>query len=128
MTEQPLGPSSSASVVLEIGGDVGALVLYVTADLLGAEIDVEPLEPGGTRTHSAVRERQLDSRTLYAAVYPALVAGSYRLGGSAQLVRIVGGFTAEVTYEPDHSHHHDEMHAGYPHHHGDQAGDLLAHH
>ena len=45
------------TVVLDIGADVGALVLYAPPQLDGAEIEVSPgaLAP---RTHSVVRQRR----------------------------------------------------------------------
>ncbi len=42
-----LGPSQDGTVVLDIGGDVGALVLLTDASLLGAEIEINPLDASG---------------------------------------------------------------------------------
>jgi hypothetical protein len=69
------------SVVLDIGGDVGALVLYTPAALHRHEIEVNPLgaEPGARRVHSAVLERSLGDRVFYAATYPELPAGEYEV-------------------------------------------------
>jgi hypothetical protein len=79
MHEPIPGPSGPGSVVLDIGNDVGALVLETPAALLGREIEVSPV--GGVmaagRTHSLVRERRTAAGTSYAAVYPGLVAGRY---------------------------------------------------
>jgi len=73
------GPSGPGSVVLELGHDVGALVLETAAALLGREIEISPA--GGTvtagRTHSLVRERRTAAGTSFAAVYPGLAAGRY---------------------------------------------------
>jgi len=69
----------SESVVLDIGEDVGALVLYTTAELFGHEIEVSPLGNGAWRTHSAVLERSCNNRVFYAAVYPELSAGEYQV-------------------------------------------------
>ena len=84
--------------MLEVGGDIGALVLYVPAELLGAEIDLEPLDAALVHTHSAVRERRLGETRRYAAVYPQLHAGLYLVGGSEQEVVIEGGRITEVAY------------------------------
>jgi hypothetical protein len=78
MTEPKLGPSHAGSVVLDIGGDTGALILHTPAEMLGREIDVTPASaPGSHGTHSLVRERQVSGTTSYAAVYPALPVGDY---------------------------------------------------
>jgi hypothetical protein len=78
MTEPKLGPSPAGSVVLDIGGDTGALILHTPAEMLGREIDVTPASaPGAHGTHSLVRERRVSGTTSYAAVYPALPAGDY---------------------------------------------------
>ena len=74
MHEAIPGPSGPGSVVLELGNDVGALVLETPAALLGREIEISPV--GGAmaarRTHSLVRERRTATGTSYAAVYPGL--------------------------------------------------------
>ena len=45
MTEQSqLGPSTDGSVMIDIGGDVGALILHTGAELLLAEIDISRLD------------------------------------------------------------------------------------
>jgi hypothetical protein len=88
------------TVVLDIGEDIGALVLYTPADLFGHEIEVSPLGPPGSatrRTHSAVLERSCNGRVFYAAVYPELRAGDYQVhvGGSPRC-SIHAGQVAEV--------------------------------
>jgi hypothetical protein len=76
---QPVpGPSSSGSVVLDLGPGIGALVLHTPPELDGREIEISPL--GSTpahRTHSQVRPRKTGNQTQYAAVYPQLAAGNY---------------------------------------------------
>ena len=89
MAEPVLGPSSAGSVVLELGGVVGVLVIEATAELNGREIEISPV--GGAdhhdhdhdahthahRTHSMVRERGTAAGKSYAAVYPELAGGTY---------------------------------------------------
>lgn len=81
MHETPLGPSTSGSVVLELGPGIGALVLYVPPELDGAEIEISlTANEGGQavkRTHSQVRPRHTTDHTFYAAVYPGLASGDY---------------------------------------------------
>jgi hypothetical protein len=69
----------SEAVVLDIGEDVGALVLYTPAELFGHEIEVSPPGNATARTHSAVLERSCNNRVFYAAVYPELPAGEYQV-------------------------------------------------
>lgn len=71
------GPSGPGTVVLNIGGGTGALVLNVPPELDGREIEIS--REGAARTHSQVRERRMGSRVRYAAVYPDLPAGVYTL-------------------------------------------------
>jgi hypothetical protein len=96
----PLPPSYAGSVVLEVGGLVGALVLYASEQLAGAEVEVvRQGEPGHT-THSAVRQRQLaPGRQTFAAVYPGLPAGVYRVDGRRELVTVDGGRVTEASLE-----------------------------
>ena len=79
MPESVPGPSRAGSVVLDLGGGVGALVLDASAELNGTEIEISPADEGmrGRRTHSLVRERRTGAGTSYAAVYPGLAAGDY---------------------------------------------------
>ncbi len=89
MTESAVGPSGPGTVVLELGVDVGALVLFTPAELDGREIEISrdsgaaPPDSDETyptwRTHSQVRPRHMVSVTRYAAVYPGLPAGSYTI-------------------------------------------------
>jgi hypothetical protein len=97
---RPLPPSYAGSVVLEVGGSVGALVLYAPEQSAGAEVDVvRQGEPGHT-THSAVRRRQLSpGRQAFAAVYPGLPAGDYRVDGCQELVRVDGGRVTEASLD-----------------------------
>src|SRR5215472_16484134 len=89
------GPTSAGTVLLDLGADTGALVLYTPADLLGAEIEISPDTPGAPRTHAAVRARPGPNGTRYAAVYEGLPAGRYTLwrdhGAPAGPVTITGG-------------------------------------
>jgi hypothetical protein len=96
MPEPAPGPSSSGSVVLDLGAGIGALVLYTPPEMDGHEIEVSPL--GGApvhRTHSQVRLRKTRDQTHYAAVYPQLAAGDYAIWRDdvtpAATVTIAGG-------------------------------------
>ncbi len=104
MTMDPhtLAPTRDATVVADIGGDVGALVLYTAPELCGVEIDIEPVGHPERRTHVAVRERCLATRSVYAAFYPSLPAGDYTLLVPApdgpRPVAIEGGAVTEIAW------------------------------
>jgi hypothetical protein len=89
------------TVVLDIGQDVGALIIYTKAELRGREIEVSPCG-GATRVHVEVLERRINGRPVFAAVFPGLRAGDYDIwenfpkrGGT---VTIVGGEVATVDW------------------------------
>jgi hypothetical protein len=96
------GPSHDGSVVLDIGGTIGAVVLHVPEELAGTEIDIVGVGPGTTSTHSLVRPRVLPLGTRYAAVYPGLPEGAYRVPATAGFpaadLEVVGGRVAEVDW------------------------------
>jgi hypothetical protein len=101
MTEHVPGPSGSGSVILNVGHDIGALVLHTPADLDGREIEISPDGvPAARRTHSQVRERRVGGNVQYAAVYPGLTAGDYIIwrDGTTPLgvVTINGGHVASA--------------------------------
>ena len=80
MTEHPHGPTGPGTVIMELGADTGALILYTPADLDGAEIEISRHgDPLGRRTHSQVRQRPVANATRYAAVYSSLTAGQYTI-------------------------------------------------
>src|ERR1022692_1752608 len=105
MTEHVPGPSGSGSVVLNVGRDIGALVLHTPADLDGREIEISPDGvPAARRTHSQVRERRAGGNVQYAAVYPGLTAGDYIIwrDGTTPLgvVTINGGHVTSYHWAP----------------------------
>lgn len=92
--------TGAGSVILELGEDIGVLVLHTPARLHGAEIEISPdgADPREHRTHSLVRERVTASGTSYAAVYPSVPAGRYAVWGDGDVqvgtVVISGGQVA----------------------------------
>ena len=79
MTESAAGPSGPGTLILELGADVGALVLFTPAELDGREIEISRDDQVARRTHSQVRPRHMATGTKYAAVYPDLPAGVYTI-------------------------------------------------
>lgn len=102
--EPALAPSHAGSVVLEVGGDIGALVVHVDAGLAGTEIHIRPAgrAQGSHHLHTDVRERHLGPTIVHAAVFASLVAGDYELdrpgGGPTEAVTITGGAVAELDW------------------------------
>jgi len=69
-------------IVLDIGGEVGALILYTNPDLRGREIEVS--RGGEKRVHVEVLERLVNGETVFAAAYPELREGEYAVWGDGQ--------------------------------------------
>jgi hypothetical protein len=99
VTEHTHGPTGPGTVIMELGADIGALILYTPADLDGAEIEIsrpaDPADPAARRTHSQVRQRPVAGVTRYAAVYSSLPAGQYTIWRDedrpAATVTVTGG-------------------------------------
>jgi len=95
--EPSLPPSGTASVVLDIGGDIGALLVNAPARFLGTEPELTALDGIGGTTHTSVRERRTDQGVHYVAVFPALRAGDYVFEPTGQTVTVTGGAVSELT-------------------------------
>ena len=99
--EHALPPSGEGTVVLDIGDDVGALVVHAPDALSGVEIEIARLGESRAFVHTEVRERRLPEGSVYAGVFPAVAAGEYTLlgidGGPARDVTISPGRVTEVT-------------------------------
>ncbi len=98
-------PSGPGSVLVEIGGDVGAAIVTTPADLDGKEIEIRP-EPGEwVGEHVAVRPRPLPDRTIHAAFFESLHAGSYRVrvrfgpvGAIEVPLEVTGGRVSQLSW------------------------------
>lgn len=98
--EAPQAPSHVGSVLADIGGDVGAAILYVPETLTGLEIEIRPFGRDWDGTHVAVRERHLSGTVVQAAFFGSLRAGHYevRVRGDASHsveLEVNGGEVAE---------------------------------
>jgi hypothetical protein len=89
-------------VVLELGAELGALVVYTDPALLHTEIEISPAGDDAARSHKDVLERVVGGRSLYAAVFDRVPSGSYTLwhAGEARTrgASIAGGTIAEVDW------------------------------
>ena len=65
------------NAVLDIGEDIGALVIYTGQEMLGNEIEVCPKGNHTQKIHTAVLERKINRRTLFAALFLELPEGDY---------------------------------------------------
>ena len=70
-------PASNDNLLLDIGGDTGALIIYAPRARDQAEIEISPSASEQARTHNVVRVRKAPGGSVYAAVFPALPAGDY---------------------------------------------------
>jgi hypothetical protein len=94
------------ALVIDIGGDAGALIVYAPEELIGAEIEIARADtPPGHPVHNVVRARQVGNEVVYAAVFPVLAAGTYLPWGdqeppNATSFTIVGGRVTELDWPP----------------------------
>jgi hypothetical protein len=102
MSEQHDDRVHSESVVLDIGQDIGALIVYTAAELHGREIEVSPRGTVAKRVHVEVLERRINGASVFAAVFPQLRAGDYDIweNGSnpSDTVTIAGAKVATVDW------------------------------
>lgn len=102
MAEEHRVGAHSEGVILEIGQDVGALVIYTTEALAGREIEVSLRSEQSSRVHTDVLERRVNGRPVFAAVFASLPAGTYTIWGydpkPVDTVTIEGGAVTEVDW------------------------------
>jgi hypothetical protein len=107
MSQEPVYRPHPEPVVLDIGGDVGALIVYADADLIDTPVEVSPAGDDAARFHQHVLERPAPDGTVYAAVFDKVREGSYTLWlrGEPRVreFAITGAAVAEVdwTTAPD---------------------------
>ncbi len=87
-------------IVLDIGGDIGALILYTKASLRGYQIDVSLRGDTPTkRIHTDVLERRIGGCPVFAAVFAALPEGEYvTWSDPVEAFTVVGGVITEVNW------------------------------
>jgi hypothetical protein len=105
-------------VLLDIGGDVGALVVTMPAELDGIEVEIRPADAaseGSAATHGpaghvhhphvAVVARPTPAGVVHSLVFGEVQAGHYRLherpdGPVALEVDVTGGEVTQVSWTP----------------------------
>lgn len=89
-------------VVLEIGEDIGALIVHAGAAMHGVEIEISRSGEDENRSHKQVLERSLGGAPAHTAVFDGLPAGTYTLwtDGVARIRDVVvrGGEVAELSW------------------------------
>ena len=88
------------SLVLDIGGDIGALVIHTGPELDEREIEISPgVDLAARRSHNQVHARTSSDLTAYTAVFPSVPAGDYTVwhhdGTPHAVVTIRGGEVTE---------------------------------
>lgn len=88
--------------VLDIGGDIGAMVLYTAPELEDVEIEVSLTTDDQHRTHTQVHRRTVNGSTFWAGVYAELPEGDYQVFWDDSSVRrsftITGGAVTELDW------------------------------
>ena len=88
------------SSLLDIGGELGALVVYLPAPPPSGELEACPAGRPDERFHTGVHDLVVPAGTVPVAVFPEVAAGAYELldddGGPMAAVRVTGGQVSEV--------------------------------
>jgi hypothetical protein len=89
-------------VVLDIGDDLGALIVHADPEMHGVEVEISPALRDEVRSHKEVLERSIDGRPAFTAVFDGLETGNYTLWVDGQArardVVIEGGAVAELDW------------------------------
>jgi hypothetical protein len=92
-------------VVLDIGDDIGALILHTHVGMLGVEVEISATGQDDRRSHKDVLEREIHGRPAYTAVFDNVAEGSYTLWlddvARERDVIVTGGTVAELEWFAD---------------------------
>jgi len=92
-------------VVLDIGDDIGALVLHTRAEMLGVEVEISATGQDDRRSHKDVLEREIGGRPAYTAVFDKVREGTYTLWlddvACQRDVVVSGGAVAELDWSEE---------------------------
>jgi hypothetical protein len=87
-------------VVLDIGAGVGALVVTVSEELCGRELEISPRGRPRARSHTVARRRHVPTGALVAAVFPAVPVGDHDVwapdGSWLGTARVTSGQVTEM--------------------------------
>jgi hypothetical protein len=92
-------------VVLDIGEDIGALIVHTEAGMLGVEVEISATGQDNRRTHKDVLEREINGRPAYTAVFDKIREGTYTLWVDnvvrARDVVVTGSAIAELDWSAE---------------------------
>ncbi len=77
MSPEPIARPHPEPVVLDIGGETGALIIYAESELLDTPIELSPAGADEEKFHQHILERPLPGKTSYAAVFDKVTEGEY---------------------------------------------------
>jgi len=90
------------AVVLDIGADLGALIVHTDAAMLGVEVEISATGHDDQRSHKDVLEREINGRPAYTAVFDKVREGSYTLWvddvARTRHVVVAGGSVSELDW------------------------------
>ena len=102
MSHHTYAPSRQGTVLLDIGGEIGAIVVHTPPHLHGHRIEVSPAAEPRRRAHAAVRSRLVRGGVGYSMVLGGLRQGRYVVWRDADTplgeIDVRGGSVAEVTW------------------------------
>ncbi|GAA2846649.1 hypothetical protein Acy02nite_04500 [Actinoplanes cyaneus] len=97
-----LAPSGQGTVMLNIGGTIGALIIDTPARFHGHEIEISPAGAPDQRQHAAVRARYVRGGVTYCVVIDNLAEGRYAVWGDGDEplteLDVRGGAVAQFTW------------------------------
>ncbi|HEV3046527.1 MAG TPA: hypothetical protein VGY13_04115 [Solirubrobacteraceae bacterium] len=89
-------------VILDIGEEMGALIVHTDADMHGVEVEISATGQDHERSHKDVLEREIDGRPAFTAVFDKVREGSYTLWvnglARAREVTVTGGAVSELDW------------------------------
>ena len=96
-TQPQVGPSP----VVDIGGDVGAIVVRLLSVPESGELEARPAGRPDLRFHTGVHLRDIGGHVVPAAVYPAVIQGDYEILDAAlspvATLTVTGGAVTDIT-------------------------------
>ena len=128
MAETYIEKVPTENAVLDIGEDIGALVIYTAQEMLGKEIEVSPKSNQALRIHTAVLERKVNGHTFFAALFLELLEGDYiTLTTPSSEITIIGGQVAELHWQESNVFIHPKsFSSNHPHRHGNSFSQRLS--
>jgi len=93
------------SVILDIGGQIGALIIRTDADMHAVEIEISATGHDDRRSHKEVLEREINGQPAFTAVFDKVPEGSYTLWvddvARMRGVVVTGGAVAELDWSSE---------------------------